>query len=283
MKPWAQVLLGVLAVPATANAVTYPEGARHSPMTREIVARQKAVVSRGKELGARPDVFAKIGDSITVHQGFLHCFAEARDADLGDHEALLPTISFFGKTTADGDHVSFARKSKAAGVGWSTFGALGHARHSPLHIELGRTKPAFAVVMLGTNETYGGGVPNYQRNLRRVVQEILADGVLPIVSTIPPRRDSRDLDAIVVEMNRVVREIAESEVVPFVDYGGELRKLPGFGLGPDGIHPVAHAKRPCDLRDEGLAGGVNVRNLVTLEALDRVRRFVVEDQTPEGE
>ncbi len=278
---WLLFAISLSSLAARAEAASYPEGERHSPMTREVVERQKAVVADGAAKGARPDVFAKIGDSITVHRGFFQCFSDAADLDWGDHGELEDTRAFFSRTRADDEHDSFSRKSRAAGIGWSTFGALGGTTHSPLRAELLRVRPALAVVMLGTNETYGGGVPNYRKNLRRLIAAVLDESVLPVLSTIPPRRDSRDLDALVIQMNAVVRELAEEERLPLVDYGAELRRLPGFGLGPDGIHPAVAGKRPCALDEPHLSGGVNVRNLVTLEALDRVRRFVLGDAPPE--
>ena len=268
-----------LSMSSVATAAThYPEGARHSPMTADIVEHLRAVVARG---GGRPDVFVKIGDSITVTPGFLTCFARPADVDLAGRDDLIETMAFFSRTFADRDHLSWDRKSSAATIGWSTFAAIGGSMHSPLRDEIRAVRPALAIVMMGTNETYGGGVANYERNLRRLVRMIVAEGVVPIVSTIPPRRDSRDLDAIVVQMNAVGHEIAESEAVPLVDYGGELRKLPRFGLGWDGIHPIAREGHACALDDGSLANGLNLRNLMTLEALDRARRFLFAGAPPE--
>jgi hypothetical protein len=254
-------------------------------MTAEIVDRLGAVIARG---GGRPDVFAKIGDSITVNPGFLGCFARNEAVSLGPHEALAETVRFFSQTPASGSTLSWERPSKAARIGWSTFGAIGTAGYSPLREEIRAVRPALAIVMMGTNEVYAGGVRNYRFNLRRMIQAVLGEGVVPIVSTLPPRADSPALDAIVVEMNHVVREVAESEQVPFVDYGAELRALPHKGVGPDGIHPVAstHPETrelvPCSLDARSLESGLNVRNLVTLEALDRARRFLFKGETPEG-
>jgi hypothetical protein len=269
----------LVAAPAVSSAeARYPAGARHSPMTAEVVERLRGVIAAG---GGRQDVFVKIGDSITVHGGFLTCFS--RNAfDLGNHAELADTIRFFSRTPADREHLSWDRKSRAATIGWSTFAAIGSEAHSPLRDEIRAVKPALAIVMMGTNETYGGGVGNYEKNLGRLVRMVLAEGVVPIVSTIPPRRDSRDLDGIVVQMNAVVRDVAEREQIPLVDYGGELRKLPGFGLGLDGIHPLAREHHPCALDDASLVNGLNVRNLMTLEALDRARRFLFEGEAPEA-
>jgi hypothetical protein len=271
-----------------------PPGARHSPYTREIVEHLSAILQRG---GGRRDVFVKIGDSITYHPGFLGCFAQPDRVVWGDHEALAPTLAFFSVTRADRDHFSWDRPSKAARIGWSTFGALGTPGYSPLRREIKAVKPAFAVVMLGTNEVYPNGVGNYRVNLRRVIRAVVDEGVVPLMQTIPPRGDDRALDRLVLEMNDVARELAEQERVPLADYGGALRSVPHFGLGPDGIHPDAASglataeagrrgvprteARPCSFDAEGLGHGQNLRNLITLEALDRARRFLLEGAAPE--
>ena len=280
MRSALAVLVGLSLVSSSARAATpYPAGIRHSPFSAEIIARLQAVVAKG---GGRRDVFVKIGDSITVHPGFLGCFATVDETDLAGRADLADTVAFFSRTSADGTHLSWDRKSKAAHIGWSTFGALGTTAYSPLREEIRAVRPAFAVVMMGTNEVHGGGVGNYRHNLRRLVQSVLGEGVVPIVSTIPPRGDSADLDAVVRRMNGVVREIAEAEQVPLVDYEGELRRLPKLGLGPDGIHPLPRPGRACALSGEALLYGLNVRNLITLEALDRARRFLFDSARPEG-
>lgn len=261
-------------------------------MTREVVDHLSAILARG---GGHQDVFVKIGDSITFHPGFLGCFVRSDAITWGGHEALLPTVAFFSQTRADRDHLSWDRSSRAARIGWSTFGALGTPAHSPLRLEIQAVKPAFAVVMLGTNEVYPGGIGNYRKNLGRVIRAVVDEGVVPLLQTIPPRGDNRSLDRLVVEMNEVVRELAQAERVPVADFGGALRPLLRFGLGRDGIHPDAATTtvtddrghttiepRPCAFDAESLAHGQNQRNLLTLEALDRARRFLIERATPEG-
>ncbi len=146
----ASIVLGLLTSARLAQAATpYPEGQRHSPMTAEIVERLAAVVAKG---GGRPDVFAKIGDSITVNPGFLGCFARPEEIALEDHAGLKATLAFFSKTTADGARLSWERQSKSAHIGWSTFGAIGTPKYSPLREEIRVVKPALAIVMMGVRD-----------------------------------------------------------------------------------------------------------------------------------
>jgi hypothetical protein len=71
-----------------------------------------------------------------------------------------------------------------------------------------------------------------------------------------------------------VRALAASRGLPFVDFHRELLPLPSHGLAGDGIHPQA-SMGGCVLTPTGLRAGSNVRNLLVLDALDRLRHVVV--------
>jgi hypothetical protein len=77
----------------------------------------------------------------------------------------------------------------------------------------------------------------------------------------------------------VIRALAQSRQVPYLDLWRTLLTLRGRGLGADGIHlsvyQTSEPGRGCQLHPAGLAFGMNQRNLVTLQALDRMRRFLV--------
>jgi hypothetical protein len=205
---------------------------------------------------------------------------------MGAHLELDETRRFFGVQKVDGPKSSFNRTSLSATVGWLTGQVLGGAP-SFLDREIAAVKPAFAVVMLGTNDNRPAGLPIFTRNLAEVLDRTLAAGVIPLVSTIPPRDDSALAEARVVEINAAIRALAESRQVPLMDLHAALLPLPQHGLVRDGIHLSTiwehDAPRPCRFTPEGLQKGMNVRNLLVLAALDRARRFVIEQGTPEAE
>jgi hypothetical protein len=107
---------------------------------------------------------------------------------------------------------------------------------------------------------------------------LLDRGVVPIFTTVMPRDDDPEADALVDDFNLVVRAVAQARQVPMIDYHRELAPLADHGLGPDGIHPTTSPSGACVLTDESLVYGYNVRNLRTLQALDRVRRVLVADE-----
>ncbi|MDB4809536.1 SGNH/GDSL hydrolase family protein, partial [bacterium] len=80
--------------------------------------------------------------------------------------------------------------------------------------------------MIGTNDISGKKVPEgYREGLERVVGKCLAAHRIPILNTIPPRRDH---DEAVAAVNVIVREIAAAQKLPLVDFHAAcLRMRPG--------------------------------------------------------
>ncbi|MFO0612663.1 MAG: SGNH/GDSL hydrolase family protein [Polyangiaceae bacterium] len=265
--------------PVDPGPTRYPADARHSPMSAEVVARLKAVLAASPN---RPDVFAKVGDSITVTPAFLGCL-DGSDVDLGAHAALDPSRAFFATTLADAVDSSYDRATQAAVVGWSA-GAANKGDPTPIEQEVAAILPGFAVIMFGTNDTYAGGQLTFERNLLADVDALLALGVVPLMSTIPPRGDSAAMNELVPEMNTIIRAIAQYRQVPLMDLHQTLVGLADYGLSGDGVHPATYfsgSYHGCWFNDSGLTEGMNQRNLITLEALDRARRFVVAAEAPE--
>lgn len=264
--------------PVASDHVRYARGARHSSYSASVVQAAKQTLSSASRY---VDAFSKVGDSITVSTLFMHCF-DGGKVVWDSHSALEPTRDHFLTRTFGGDS-SFTRTSKSATVGWSTASVL-NAPDAHL-AELDATQAAFAVVMLGTNETYASGIAGFAVRLGTIVDDLIARGVVPLLSTIPPRGDDAAADHLVVEMNATITALAQSRQMPLMDYWQTLIDLPGYGLASDGLHPttvkVDGASRPCDFTAAALKGGANQRNLLTLEALDRAKRFVLDGAGPE--
>jgi hypothetical protein len=217
-----------------------------------------------------------VGDSITVSRSFLVCFTSGARVDLDGRDALQETIDFFAGGDAAGTD-PFDRESLAAGVGW-TAGRVLMGDPSPLAQETAALRPRFAIVMYGGNDVGFVDDDSYTRNLAEIIDRLTAAGTIAILSSAPPRDDDVMVDMRVPLFNGLVRAVAQSRRAPFVDYWRDLLPLPDHGLGSDGIHPRASPLGACVLTAEGLQGGSNVRNLVTLEAFDRARRVVVDGE-----
>lgn len=106
---------------------------------------------------------------------------------------------------------------------------------------LERDKPEVAIIMIGTNDISGGTVPaSYRVSLEEVIKKCTAAHCVPILNTIPPRRDR---DKAVDEANKIIRDVAKKLHVPLADFHAEcLRRRPGKSwdgtlISRDGVHP----------------------------------------------
>jgi len=259
----------------------YRVGPLYSPLTRSVVDRLKAVLAKSK---GRPNVFQKVGDSITISNHFMKCFVED-ELNLGAYQDLEPTFRFFNQVYLLKPKTSFDRASMSTRVGW-TARDVRHGSPSPLEKEWIGTRPGFAFLMFGTNDATLKGVREFEREMMKNVDWLLNHGVIPLMSTVPPKLKHPESSAAIPDINAIVRVIAQARQLPLMDYHRALQAVPAYGLQDDGVHPkpyvvgfsVAHG---CWLTPEGLQWGMNVRNLLGLTTLDRMRRFVVENAEPE--
>ena len=195
-----------------------------------------------------------------------------------------PTRQYFAATDVGGGKDSFNRTSLAAMVGWQASKALAGSP-TPIDQEVAAIMPGFAVVMFGTNETDPCCVEAFEKNLTAVVDALVQKGVVPLVSSIPPRGDDAAANALVPEMNAVVRAVAQHRQIPYMDFWQTLINLPSYGLAGDGVHPqvyVSSGVHGCWFTDPALQLGVNQRNQLVLDSLDRVKRALVDGAPPEA-
>lgn len=316
ISPFIRRLLPVLAVLAAALFAALPATGRAagSPRTAPIVPRinggQQAflrqVFDRGQSRGLRAGVFAKVGDSITESQAFLAGLA-CDEARWGSYSGLQDVVRYFSQVGFPQDFTavwcevanSFSRASAAAVSGFSVDFILG-AEEDPspgcrtgeahLDCEYRLLRPAFSLVMLGTNDLQRYGVVRrFRRDMRTLVRRSLTADVIPVLSTIPPRTDSATYAARVDPYNRAIIAVARRTRVPLWNYWRALQgpRIVNDGLHTDGIHPNVFGSYDCDpfcapldFGDEGLRYGYNQRNLTALQVLERLRQRIVGDASP---
>jgi lysophospholipase L1-like esterase len=242
------------------------------------VAHIREVRARGLAMGMRPTVFAKIGDSITESASFLSDIGYGW-YNLGTWTALEPTVRYFSATPATGGSManSFNRASVCAMGGWIAAYAVSNDPDSALRRELNATRPAYAMVMYGTNDLDYGTVATFRTNMNRILDVIESYGTVAALSTIPDRLDRADSAALVPTFNAAIRDMAATRHLPLMEFWGALQPLPRRGVDPDGIHPSAYlsgGSTACGvLSDAGLRFGYNMRNLVALALLERLRNL----------
>jgi hypothetical protein len=272
--------------PAYYGPVLYPADTLHGPITPYVADRMRAIADVGSTL--QDDVFMKVGASSTKSTHSYDCFA-GDDVDLGVHTDLQPTMEYFLGGDAGGTD-PFSRDTAAARVGVSAVWAIS-GDPSPLETEIDAIAPRFAFIHYGTNDmqlgtTYASAIPGFYDSYSALLDQLIGQGIVPIVVGITPREDSTAADRWVETYNAVIRGMAQMRQVPYANLHLAFEALPGQGLAGDGLHPNVFPGGACVLTEEGLEYGYNTRNLAALESLQRVAAVVVdgaESLDPPGE
>jgi hypothetical protein len=257
----------------------------------------RKIYRTGLSFGNRPAVFAKVGDSITGNKFFLKdvgCGVEV----LGSNQSLAPTIKYFrgiafpdSYTTAwCGNANSFSRDSYASDHGWTANEPLKRFANptsecpppddNPLRCELRLLKPSIALIMFGTNDLELNDPVKFRKKLTQIVQETIVKGVVPVLSTIPPRLDNPDMGSRVAPYNMIIREIAETLQVPLWNYWISLQHAINQGMDHKGIHPnVFDVDDPAIFTSEALRYGFNLRNFTAIQVLQKIKA-VTQNRAP---
>jgi lysophospholipase L1-like esterase len=158
---------------------------------------------------------------------------------------------------------------------------------------LKKLNPEVAVIMFGSNDVSQIDVKTYAAQTRAVIEKCLANGTVPILTTMPPRHGHAEKSA---QFAAAAREIAGELRVPLCDYFAEITKrrpddwdgaLPKFAGTPgseydvptliarDGVHPSNPKGTANDFSEEGLrTNGFTLRNYLTLLAYAEVIEHV---------
>ena len=241
------------------------------------------IYERGLEQGNRADVFSKIGDSITASPHFLRPIGLG-SYNLGEYGYLQEVITTFSAVNArDGN--SFANFSLSATDGWTSAMALNPENantdvcqpgEAPIECEYRIVKPAFALIMYGTNDVSLMDAATFRGHMERIVELTIERGIIPIISTIPPRAD---VD--VTNYNNVLGEISRTYSVPLWNYYAIMETALNRGLDDDGIHPSVVSQdditASANFAEDGLQFGYNLRNLTALMTLDAVWRSLAQN------
>ncbi|HEX6605723.1 MAG TPA: SGNH/GDSL hydrolase family protein, partial [Chloroflexia bacterium] len=268
-------------------------------------ARLRRILGLGLKMGNRPAVFAKAGDSITAAPAFLQAFA-CPGAGASVPADLAPVLAYFGATRFPADATkggcgvadSFSRASVSAMPGWTSANALAPLRHPPpgcdppydtgLICELHLLRPGIVLIMFGTNDLgKSDDVDGFAGRLTVLVQQALALGTIPVLSTIPPRLDETEYAKRVPLFNAAIVQVAAAQQVPLWNYWLALQTpgLPNHGLSVDGIHPSVYGCPACDptnLTPAGLRYGYNLRNWTALQVLATLKRVVIDAGSPDA-
>ena len=278
--------LGVVSVTGTVEDVPTTTGGTSSlSVVSGVSSHARQIFLDGRAKGNLPHTFTKVGDSITAAPQFLTQIGQGA-YQLGDYGYLSGAISFFSGPNGRG-YNPFSTASLAARNGWSTESVLNPANadpnvclsgETPIECEYRLVKPSVALIMLGTNDS--GGMPStaFQSNLQTIVQISINRGVIPVLSTIPPKHYNAATDGRVAEFNQIIIATARGYDIPLWDYYQAMASLPNQGLGNDGVHPSAPPSGINTSFDAAtLQYGYPMRNLTALQVLYALWQQVLYD------
>ena len=195
-----------------------------------VSARTIKIFQLGQELGNNPQAFSKIGDCESTPTWFLGSFdGKPSDYSLGTYTGLQSVINAF--------HGSYGRTSLAAGRGFTSANVLTSlwadrktcgANETPLACEIRVNRPAFALIMLGTNDVYHQDT--FETNMRKILDFLVEKGVVPVLAT---KADNLEGDHAI---NAMIARLAYEYDIPLWNFWLAVQPLPDHGLQPDGSH-----------------------------------------------
>ena len=276
-------------VSVTGSAVDAPTAVGGSLVTVDVVtgvsSHARQIFLDGLAKGNLAHVFTRVGDSITASPNFLTQIGSG-NYSLGGYNYLGAAIGFFAGPNGRGLN-PFAATSIAARNGWGTTSVLDPANsdpglcrygETPLECEYRIVRPSVAIIMFGTNDSGGLPTETFRANLGAIVQKSINMGVIPVLSTIPPKHYDARTDARVDEFNAVIVATARSYDIPLINYWQAMRTTSGEGLASDGVHPSIPPDGITTIFDSThLNYGYTVRNLTTLQALYLLWQYVLYD------
>lgn len=248
------------AKPASINDIPIEDIFVISPTVK---ANVRALYAAGVKKGNNPVAFSALGDSTIAGGLFLERFSNKK-VNLGDFAYLQPALLAFRD--------SFTRTSASVRIGLHSWTALNPVwadkkRCEPdengIDCELRLNKPSVMFIHLGANDTAN---KVFDKNMRKIVEHVMAAGVVPVLFTKAETPDS-DTRA----NNDSIRAIAKTYHVPLIDFDKLAATLPDYGLGKDKIHMTNFGK--ADYTQPALfQNGHAMHNLVALIALDGIWR-----------
>jgi hypothetical protein len=232
-------------------------------MDRAVIDHVREIFATGRSLGRNPRSFSKAGDSTIESPYFLGRF-DRGPYNLGPYQYLHAVIDYY--------QGSYGRDSLAVRIGQHSWTLLNpawadkkqcEADESPLACEFRVNNPSVVILRLGANDA---GVPKlFDTKMRDVVDYVIAQGVIPVLSTKPDQRKGTE------QINDIVRKIAADYQIPLWDFAKVADTLPGRGLGPDGVHLTGFPQSDYTL-PQAFQRGHGVQNLTALIVLDKIWR-----------
>ena len=293
---WALIACRISIIAQAAAPEPLAETWDYAPAMRAVAARSQG----------RQGVVLHVGDSMTYANPYGQ-WARLGQGRTADDRAALDWMHAGSDDDRDGwflcrfDHPSGGRSYTAAGgLTCQELLAGGKQGLESLHDLLAKYRPQIVVLMIGSNDaTHRRPARQYAVDLGRALDETLAQGAIPVVSTIPPHPREGELAA---AYNDAIRQAARRRKAPLIDLEREiLLRRPddwnGTLLEKNDVHlsaargDVTAASEPTEehLRENGylLRGWLSVRKIAEIkrrvfDAADRGPATTTPEEKPAG-
>lgn len=239
----------------------------------------RSIFRVGQQTGKRPNVFLKAGDSVTAAQPFMTAYGEGAGYDLGAYGYLQDTINYFSAVSPRAGIANSFTNSSLSAFSGATANAIMDtlwadpnlcAGETPLTCEIKLTQPSVGLVLFGTQDMRIIEAFEFRVHIESIVELMIDNGVIPVLSTFHNNPLYYGGNALIY--NNVIVDVAEIYDVPLINLWLATQPLPDNGVL---VSDPVHLSQGLDdfysfIGDENVYG-VNLRNLVSLQALDRLR------------
>lgn len=241
--------------------------------------KKVALKFRGKE-----GVVLHLGDSITYANPY-SAWARHGQGKTARDQAILKWMHAGAGNDTDGWHLASVDRpgnrseTAASGVRSDEYLAGGKGGLPPLAEILKKYNPQIAVVMLGTNDASASRkAADYKADMGKIVDALLANGTIPILSTIPPHPGREELAK---SYNTALAEIARERKIPLLDYAAEiLKRRPkdwnGTLLGKGDVHPTAGNAAAAPTEENLGSSGYLLRGWLSVQKVAEVKEQVID-------
>ena len=255
-------------IPSPSPIVTLtPDAWKGMPVVPMVPDSMVEVFQRGLARGRDPFRFSKIGDCQNIATYFLAAYDNPTEYRLGPgYDYLQPTIDHFSG--------SWSRESLAVKSGMNVAAVQNpfwtltpkpnecNTGETPLACEIRVNNPS--IVVISMEESWSGDIGRYDSYMRKIVEYVLSQDVVPILATRAEEADPK------VTINNAVTRIAYDFNLPLWNFWAAAYPLPAHGLTSDEFHLTWAAPFFDDPARMEMAWPW--RNLTALQAIDAVYR-----------
>lgn len=146
---------------------------------------------------------------------------------------------------------------------------------------LKKFNPQVAFVLLGSNDARGRKPDEVLKDMNTIIETVLANGTIPVLTTLPPARSQR-MHARIRQINKRYLSLAAARKLPIIDLYGEFvsRRPKGTWqntlVGGDGVHLTHKLASGPPTRQNLKNCGYLLRCWLTVQKLKEVKQKVID-------